>query len=71
MPIAFRPNNQTILVIERKTQLFIGTPYTWGLANYIRRTSIMVVTKSHPNMRMLILSVDKYGYKRDIENDFS
>jgi hypothetical protein len=36
MPIAFRPNNQTILVIERKTQLFIGTPYTWGLANYIR-----------------------------------
>jgi hypothetical protein len=31
----------------------------------------MMVTKSQPNMRMLILSVDKYGYKRDIENDFS
>jgi hypothetical protein len=35
------------------------------------RASIMMVTKSQPNMRMLILSVDKYGYKRDIENDFS
>jgi hypothetical protein len=31
----------------------------------------MMVTKSHSNMRMLILSVDKYGYKKDIENDFS
>ena len=66
MPIACRPNNPSSMEAKIEVSIVHWLHYIFGVWRTTSgRTSTIMAMKSAAHMRMLILSVDKYGYKRE------
>jgi hypothetical protein len=65
MLILFRPNNSFSMSQAKDSTAFGYTIYL-ELCEFLHKvTSRTMVTKIAGHMRMLILSMDKYGYQRE------